>query len=97
MYYTNHTVLLGDACQSIPLPALCQLEYLAGRVVLSGDEYEERVMELYEYLRAENQRKLHLHVKAYRNDHYTFVRVYNDDLVDVFIAISTGEEEDIPQ
>lgn len=97
MYYTNHTVLLGDASQSIPLPALCQLEYLAGRIVLSGHEYEERVEELREYLRAENQRKVHLHVKAYRNDHYTFVRVYNEDLVDVFIAISTGEEEDIPQ
>lgn len=93
MYYTNHTVLLGDACQSIPLPALCQLEYLAGRIVLSGHEYEERVEELHEYLRSENQRKLHLHVKTYRNDCYTFVRVYNEDLVDVFIAISTGEEE----
>lgn len=94
MYYTNHALLLGDAYQSIPAPALYQLEYLAGRIVLSGHEYEERVEELHEYLRAENPCKLNLRVKTYRNDCYTFVRVYNEDLVDVFIAISTGEEED---
>lgn len=93
MYYTNHALLLGDAYQSIPAPALYQLEYLAGRIVLSGREYEERVEELHEYLRAENPRKLHLRVKTYRNDRYTFVRVYNEELVDVFIAMSTGVEE----
>ena len=94
MYYTNHALLVGDAYQSIPAPALYQLEYLAGRIVLSGHEYEERVEELHEYLRAENLCKLHLHVKTYRNDCYTFVRVYNEDLVDIFMAISTGKEED---
>lgn len=94
MYYTNHALLVGDAYQSIPAPALYQLEYLAGRIVLSGHEYEERVEELHEYLCAENLRKLHLRAKTYRNDCYTVVRVYNEDLVNVFIAISTGKEED---
>lgn len=93
MYYSNCLVALGDASDSIPAPALYQLTDLAARVVLAGDAYEEQVVEIKSYLRSENQRGLHLHVKAYRSDHYTLVRVYNDKLLDVFIAISTGVQE----
>lgn len=93
MYYTNDLVALGDAFGDIPAPALYRLEYLARRVVLSGDEYEEQVADIREYLHTENQRGIHLHVKAYRSDYYTLVRVYNDDLVDVLIAVSTGVKE----
>lgn len=92
MYYTNDLVALGDAFDDIPAPALYRLEYLARRVVLSGDEYEEQVADIREYLHTENQRGIHLHVEARRTIHYTLVRVFNDDLVDVFMAISTGEE-----
>lgn len=93
MYYSNCLVVLGDASASIPAPALYQLTELAARVVLAGDDYEEQVLEIKSYLRSENQRGPHLHVKAYRSDHYTLVRVYNEELVDVFIAISTGVQE----
>lgn len=93
MRYTYQLVILGDAHRSIPAPALYQLSYMAGEIVLSGHEYEERVAALRDYLHAENQRELRLHVRVYRNDNYTIVRVYNDALVDVCTAISTGVEE----
>ena len=93
MYYNNCLVALGDASGRIPAPALYQLAELAARAVLAGNDYEEQVLEIKGYLRSENQRGLHLHVKAYRSDHYTLVRVYNEDLVDVFMTIPPGEEE----
>lgn len=93
MYYSNCLVALGDAFNSIPAPALYQLTELAASVVLAGNDYEEQVAEIKNHLRSENQRGLHLRVKAYRSDHYTLVRVYNEELVDVFIAISAGVKE----
>lgn len=90
MYYSNCLIALSD---SIPAPALYQLTELTTRAVLAGNDYEEQVAEIKGYLRSENQRGLNLHVKAYRSDHYTLVRVYNEELVDVFIAISTGVQE----
>ena len=93
MYYSNCLVALGDAADSIPAPALYQLTELAARAVLAGNDYEEQVVEIKSYLHSENQRGSHLHVKAYRSDQYTLVRVYNEELVDVFITISTGVKE----
>lgn len=93
MYYSNCLIALSDASDSIPAPALYQLTELAARAVLAGNDYEEQVVEIKGYLRSENQRGLNLHVKAYRSDHYALVRVYNEELVDVFIAISTGVQE----
>lgn len=93
MYYSNCLVALGDASASIPVPVLHQLTDLASYAVLAGNDYKEQVMEIKGYLRFKKQRGLHLHVKAYRSDYYTLVRIYNDDLVDVLIAVSTGVKE----
>lgn len=93
MYYINCLVALGDASASIPVPVLHQLRDLAIYAVLAGNDYGGHVAEIKSYLRSENQRGLHLHVKAYRSDYYTIVRVYNDDLVDVLIAVYTGVKE----
>lgn len=93
MYYSNCLLALGDAAARIPAPVLHRLTDLASYAVLAGNDYEEQVMEIKGYLRSKNQRGLSLHVKTYRSDYYTLIRVYNDDLVDVLIAVSTGVEE----
>lgn len=93
MYYSNCLVALGDASASIPAPALHQLMDLVSYAVLAGNDYEEQVVEIEGYLRSKNQQGPHLHVKAYRSDYYTLIRIYNDDLVDVLIAVSTGVKE----